>query len=87
MTHLEKHPRRTDSRGRPIAHRKRPDATLHDESSDYSRGDSRTENSLRLSLERYGALRGESEAYDELLDRQFVVEAHYIRRIVQPAAL
>ncbi len=44
------------------------------------------ENPLRLSLERYGALRGESQAYDELLDLRLVVETHCIRRMTQPAA-
>lgn len=44
------------------------------------------ENPLRLSLERYGALRGESEAFDELLDLRLVVETHCIRKLTLPNA-
>lgn len=41
---------------------------------------------LRVSMERYGMLRGDSMAYDDLLDLRMVLEVHCIRRLVKPEA-
>lgn len=44
------------------------------------------EGPLRASLERYGALRGEARAYEELLDLRLIVETHCIRLLVREDA-
>lgn len=44
------------------------------------------EDPLRMSLERYGTLRGEARAYDELLDLRLVVEAWCVRTLTKPEA-
>lgn len=44
------------------------------------------EDPLQMSLERYGTLRGEAKAYDELLDLRLVVEVCCMRASTRPTA-